>query len=694
MTHRIAPLSRATLLAGTAALAGSLGLSAASALVGLPIPTTLADFRQPGTQPLSITQVIQSAQNCQICHGSYDVNQEPYTRWASSMMAQATRDPVFHAALAVANQDATDSGELCLRCHAPGAWLDGRSVPADGSALDVNLGDFDGVTCHLCHRLVDPFYAPGQNPAIDQQILAAVGVVPTSVGNGMYVVDPDDVRRGPFDLGPNFFFHDWLQSPFHRESLLCATCHEVSNPATTKQADGSYALNAFGREHPSHDKYQEFPIERTWSEWSKSIYAVRPIETGGRFGGNDTAVSSCQDCHMPTTNGTACQPVLGGAVRTDLPLHDFHGSNSWVLQAVRNLYPDAETGLSASSVAAARARTEEMLANALDILLSVTADGLVVRIVNQTGHKLPTGYPEGRRMWVNVRFYDALDVLLDERGAYDASTATLTTGNTKVYEAKLGLDAAMAATTGLPAGESFHFILNNTVVQDNRIPPRGFSNAAFEAVQAKPVGPTVLEQHYWDDTAFPLPPGAARAEVTVYHQTSSREYIEFLKNENTTNNAGQIAYDQWVATGKSAPVAMKSASIVLGNSDCMPPVGIGLSKLLAAGGFPTLAARGSPTLSANNFEMRIRNGKPNVVGVLFKSQVSATTPYAGHTLYLAPPLTRVGEFTLDASGNASVPVPIVHGMVGVPAYYQAIFRDVQAPGALGVTNGVHVDYCY
>ena len=27
-----------------------------------------------------------------------------------------------------------------------------------------------------------------------------------------------------------------------------------------------------------------------------------------------------------------------------------------------------------------------------------------LRITNQTGHKLPTGYPEGRRMWVNVRF--------------------------------------------------------------------------------------------------------------------------------------------------------------------------------------------------------------------------------------------------------------------------------------------------
>ena len=43
------------------------------------------------------------------------------------MMGQAGRDPIFYATLAVANQD-VDFEEACLRCHAPGAWLDGRSL--------------------------------------------------------------------------------------------------------------------------------------------------------------------------------------------------------------------------------------------------------------------------------------------------------------------------------------------------------------------------------------------------------------------------------------------------------------------------------------------------------------------------------------------------------------------------------------
>jgi hypothetical protein len=662
-------------------------------LTGLPIATTVTDFAEPGTQPLTINQTIQSSVNCEVCHGGYDVNQEPYSRWSASMMAQATRDPVMHAALAIANQDMTDSGGMCLRCHAPGAWLDGRSEPSDGSNLDNSLGDFDGVTCHLCHRMVDPFYEQGVDPAVDRRILALLSHVPFSIGNGEFVIDPDDVRRGPFDLGPNFFLHDWLQSPYHEEALLCATCHEVSNPAMTKQMDGSYALNAMNVEHPTHDKRDEFPIERTFSEWSKSVYAQAPIDTNGRFGGNTVLVSTCQDCHMPTTHGTACQPVLGGAVRDDLPLHDFNGSNSWVLDAVRNLYPDNETGLTTQSVSAAHSRNKAMLQKAVDLDLFTTNGSLGVRLINQTGHKLPTGYAEGRRLWINVQFYDATNGLIAERGAYDAGTATLTTGDTRVYESLQGLDAIMAAATGLAAGESFHFVLNNTVVKDNRIPPRGFRNAALDSVQAKPVGTSYAEQHYWDDTLYAIPAGAVRADVSVYHQTTSREYIEFLLNTNTTNTAGQTAYNQWLATGMSAPLLMQSASIDLNLGGCPDPLPVGISKPLAAGGYPRLTSTGSSTVAQNDFAVVIQNGKPNVLGALFRSAGTATTPFVGATFYLAHPYARVATFTLDGTGSTSIPIAVSPGMEDTELNYQAVFRDALAPQSLGVTNALHVGFC-
>ena len=40
------------------------------------------------------------------------------------------------------------------------------------------------------------------------------------------------------------------------------------------------------------------------------------------------------------------------------------------------------------------------------------------------------------------------------------------------------------------------------------------------------------------------------------YQTVSKEFVEFLRNENRTNDAGNILYDLWEANGKSAPFVM------------------------------------------------------------------------------------------------------------------------------------------
>jgi hypothetical protein len=79
------------------------------------------------------------------------------------MMGQAGRDPLFWAAFAVANDDATDAGEFCLRCHAPAGWYAGRSDPADGDAL-LDQDRNAGVACEVCHRMVDP--VPGANDEV------------------------------------------------------------------------------------------------------------------------------------------------------------------------------------------------------------------------------------------------------------------------------------------------------------------------------------------------------------------------------------------------------------------------------------------------------------------------------------------------------------------------------------------------
>lgn len=526
------------------------------------VPTSLIDFFLPGTQPDRSGGVsfapIKHSDNCRNCHDVFDPEEVPiYTRWVGSPMAQAARDPVFHAALAIANQDAAFAGDLCLRCHTPGGWLGGRSVPTDGSALIEN--DLDGVNCNFCHRAVDPVFKVNVSPVEDLPILttlAKAGLLPLQPGGANYVVSPQDVRRGPLsDVPENYHGVPIIVSPFHRTSEVCATCHDVSNPAVTRNDDDSYALNTLGEQHQTLDKYDMFPLERTYSEWLNSSYANGGVDAHGVFGGeHPTGVMvTCQDCHMPHTGAWLSvfseEPFFR---RPDVRAHDFTGGNAWMQDLVGELYPDRR----GAYLDAGKDRARSMLARAATMDVLERDCQLRLRITNETGHKLPTGYPEGRRMWFSVAFFDKQLNELVERGTYNGITGDLSTADTKVYEIKLGLDSVAATQTGLAAGPSFHFAVANKIFKDNRIPPRGFTNAAFEDVQAAPVAATYADGQYWDDTSFHIPPGAISAEVRLYYQTSSKDYIHFLRDENKTNDAGDVLYDLWEFTGMSPPVLM------------------------------------------------------------------------------------------------------------------------------------------
>ncbi len=134
------------------------------ASASLPAGTTLEDFFMPGTQPgigkgADLEEpLVGPFEQCAACHqastptATFTESTAPFDRWASSMMAQATRDPIFLAALAIAEQDADFAGAYCLRCHTPTGWAEGRVAGAgmtDGSAL---MGkDFNGVSLSLIH---------------------------------------------------------------------------------------------------------------------------------------------------------------------------------------------------------------------------------------------------------------------------------------------------------------------------------------------------------------------------------------------------------------------------------------------------------------------------------------------------------------------------------------------------------------
>jgi hypothetical protein len=214
-----------------------------------------------------------------------------------------------------------------------------------------------------------------------------------------------------------------------------------------------------------------------------------------------------------------------------------------------------------------------MLQKAATLEVAVAAAGdsyrATVTVTNRSGHKLPTGYPEGRRMWLYLVARDAGGAVIYESGAHDPATGVLGADpDLAVYEAHLGLSPALGNALGLSSGPTFHFALNDTIYKDNRIPPLGFTNAAFAAFGGAPVdpdfegpGPRYADGQNWDAPAFPLPAASASVVATLYYQSTSKEYVEFLRDHNTTNSAGDDMYAAWVAHGRAPPVAMAGDSV-------------------------------------------------------------------------------------------------------------------------------------
>jgi fibronectin type 3 domain-containing protein len=59
-----------------------------------------------------------------------------------------------------------------------------------------------------------------------------------------------------------------------------------------------------------------------------------------------------------------------------------------------------------------------------------------------------------------------------------------------------------------------------------------------------------------------------RVEATLYYQSTSKEYVEFLRDENRSNDWGNVFYDLWAGNGKAAPQIMATA--VWGNGGSEP----------------------------------------------------------------------------------------------------------------------------
>ncbi len=298
-------------------------------LLGARVPTTQEDFHVPGTEHGEVDiSVITTSDNCQGCHGDYDPGIDLYSAWKGSLMSMAAVDPLYFAQLTTANQDTSEAGYYCLRCHAPFGIASGHTIPTDGSALDDQ--DRDGVTCHICHALTDPIYKPGESPERDLAVLAGTADLPQYYGNGAFVLDPTFTMRGPLD---NIYAaHDSVFSPIHESGNHCGTCHDVGNTEISRQPDGTWRYNALNAPAPDPNPRMQFPIQSTYTEWKLSLFPGEGVDMSGRFGDPDEPIiHDCQQCHMPDVVGQAC---YFGPVRDDLPLHAFAGGGFTMLGVI------------------------------------------------------------------------------------------------------------------------------------------------------------------------------------------------------------------------------------------------------------------------------------------------------------------------------------------------------------------------
>lgn len=490
-----------------------------------------AELFLPGMQPEEAGIEFVKVQQCRMCHsGTKNKDADPFMSWQSGLMSLSAKDPVFRAALAVANQDVEGIGEFCLRCHAPRGWLEGRSTPADGSAL--NTEDMFGNSCTICHSFIDP---------LSKDAAKIIKYVPPGYGNAMMVSDPQNIVHGPYGDGTGAMPHQVVKSPFHASSNLCGVCHDISNPLLVEDVN-EQSPYLFGH------------IQRTYSEWLLSDYAKR-----GRKG-------SCQSCHYKPVEGGGQASKYTSLHRDYFVIHGPIGGSIWVRDAAWLLWEGKDMDRQALDLG--KKRAAEMLQEAASLDLSFEKSGhATLKITNKTGHKLPTGYEEGRRMWINAVFLDSSGKVFKEIGKYAEKDDTIfgksvkaptliDPEQTRVYEILFGISEAHAKKYGAKSGKSFHSVLNDTIVKDNRIPPEGFSNDSFREHLSQPVEAAYADGQYWDQFEFTLPEGCEKIIVRLMYESISWEYLKFLAEENKTDDWGKRLYDAWTKTGKCPPTVV------------------------------------------------------------------------------------------------------------------------------------------
>jgi len=520
-------------------------------LAGL-IPGTVAQTVHPPTDAGS--DLFLTSDQCIACHSNLtSASGEDVSigyNWRASMMANAARDPYWHAGV---RREVTDHPEAqaviedtCSTCHMPMARFEAANHGGQGEVF-ANLGNplaTDGVSCVVCHQIRNDNF--GEPESFDGGF-----VIDTSRPAGeRQIFGPHEVDFGRQTLMQSAGQFVPTQSTHLQESELCATCHTLY----------THAINDSGED-------SELAEQVPYPEWLHSDYR----ET-----------QSCQDCHMPELDGDTPISSVLGEPRPQFSQHTFRGSNAFMLR-VLNKYR-AELGVTAlpQELDRSAARAEVFLGTEtarLSIEAAAVAGSLnaTITLESLAGHKLPTAYPS-RRVWLHLTVSDADGVVLFESGALRPDGSIVGNDNdadgtryephyerideasqVQIYEPVM-IDHTEQVTTGLLSAVRY--------VKDNRLLPRGFDKSTAPWDIAVQGGAAEDENfagggdriEYVVDTGEAVGPLSVTAEL--YYQTIGFRWAENLKNYQTAETERFVRYYEETSERSAVRLAADSLTIV------------------------------------------------------------------------------------------------------------------------------------
>jgi len=217
----------------------------------------------------------------------------------------------------------------------------------------------------------------------------------------------------------------------------------------------------------------------------------------------------------------------------------------------------------------------------------------LVTVTNESGHKLPSGYSEGRVMWLEVLAqYDGQVVY--SSGAWDQTTGMQEDDQLRTYE---GIGERWSD------GTTLHLLLNDHWVQDTRIPPLGL----VPDLQTDPVGGryALLPDGTWpnyDEHGYDFPAAPRVQDVTpedpsddtllvtvrLRYLINTPEYIDFLAAE--AGEAGSHVATLFELAGGAPPLTIVEQALEIPIVGFGPVAGTSGGADTTAGGITTTGA--------------------------------------------------------------------------------------------------------